>query len=135
MVSLNRTEIIGNIGSDIEMRFTPTGKPVASFRVATNESYTNSEGEKKENTEWFFCVVWNKLAENCNQYLHKGSLVFVEGRMRTRSWESQDNIKHYKTELIARTVKFLDKLNANQAPKTENTEEVAGEVEPEDIPF
>jgi single-strand DNA-binding protein len=133
MVSLNKTQIIGNVGSDIEMRYTPSGKPVSSFRVATNEYYTNNEGEKKENTEWFSVVCWNKLAEVCNQYLHKGSLVYCEGRMRTRSWEGQDGQKKYRTELIANTVKFLDKIN--QTAKTENTEEPEGGADPEDTPF
>lgn len=136
MASLNRVMIIGNVGSDPEMRFTPSGKPVTSFRVATNHSYTSPEGEKKEETEWFTVVAWNRLAEQCNQFLSKGRLVYAEGRLRTRTWESQDGLKHYRTEVIASRVSFLDKKGSASLAEGEKPEEAeTGEVEPEDIPF
>ena len=102
MANLNRVEIIGNVGKEPEMRFTPAGKAVTSFSVAVNSKY----GEN-ESTEWFNIVSWNKLAETCNQFLSKGQQVFVEGRLQTRSWEDNDSQKHYKTEVIANKVLFL----------------------------
>ncbi len=135
MVSLNKVMIIGNVGSDPEMRFTPAGSPVTSFSVATNHVFKSPEGEKKQETDWFNVVAWNKLAEQCNQFLTKGRLVYVEGRLRNRSWDGTDGQKHYRTEVIANQVSFLDKQGAPGAP-AEKTEEAAGELnEPGDIPF
>jgi len=101
MSSLNRIEIIGNIGSEPEMKYTPSAKPVISFSVACNSKFGDTE-----RTEWFSVIAWNKLAETCNQYLTIGQQVFVEGRLQTRSWET-DGVKHYKTEVIANRVIFL----------------------------
>ena len=127
--------IIGNLGSEPEMRFTPNGNPVTSFRVATNRVYTTPDGERRQETEWFAVVAWNKLAEQCNQYLSKGQLVFAEGRLHTRSWESQDGQKHSRPEIVANRVVFLQRQAT--APLPEERVEEAGEVElePEDIPF
>jgi len=102
MANLNRVEIIGNVGGEPEMRFTPSGKPVTSFPVAVNSKFGETES-----TEWFNVIAWNKLAETCNTYLSKGQQVFVEGRQQTHSWEGTDGVKHYKTELIASRVIFL----------------------------
>lgn len=136
MASLNKVMVIGNVGSEPEMRFTPSGKPVTSFRVATNRVYTTPEGERKEETEWFTVVAWNRLAEQCNQFLGKGRLVYAEGRLRTRSWEGQDGQKHYRTEIIANRVSFLDKRSSTPLAEGEKPEDVdAGEIEPDDIPF
>ena len=132
MASLNKVMIIGNLGSEPEMRFTPNGNPVTSFRVATNRVYTTAEGERKEETEWFTVVAWNRLAEQCNQFLTKGRLVYAEGRLHTRSWESQDGQKHYRTEITANRVIFLDR-QATALPEERIDE--TGELEPEDIPF
>ena len=135
MASLNKVMIIGNIGSEPEMRFTPNGNPVTSFRVATNHIYTTPDGERKQETEWFSIVAWGRLAEQCNQFLTKGRLVYAEGRLRTRSWEAQDGQKHYRTEVIANRVTFLDRQAAAALPEEKTTEAEAGEIEPEDIPF
>jgi len=137
MASLNKVMIIGNLGSEPEMRFTPNGSPVTSFRVATNRVYTTSEGERKQETEWFTVVAWNKLAEQCNQFLTKGRLVYAEGRLRTRTWEGQDGQKHYRTEVIANRVTFLDRQALAPLPeeKVEEAEVGEPEPEPEDIPF
>jgi single-strand DNA-binding protein len=142
MASLNKVMIIGNLGSEPEMRFTPNGSPVTSFRVATNRVYTTAEGERKQETEWFTVVAWNKLAEQCNQFLTKGRLVYAEGRLRTRTWESQDGQKHYRTEIIANRVTFLDRQAAAPLPDERVEEAESGELEPEigelkpeDIPF
>jgi len=140
MASLNKVMIIGNLGSEPEMRFTPNGSPVTSFRVATNRVYTTSEGERKQETEWFAVVAWDKLAEQCNQFLTKGRLVYAEGRLRTRTWEGQDGQKHYRTEIIANRVTFLDRqavapLPEEKVEKVEEAEVGEPEPEPEEIPF
>ncbi|KTB48432.1 single-strand binding protein [Dehalogenimonas alkenigignens] len=133
MVSLNKVMIIGNVGGDPEMRFTPSGHPVTSFRVAATRRWDSPDGERKEETEWFSVVAWNKLAEQCNQLLAKGRLVYVEGRLQTRTWDGQDGQKHYKTEVIASTVNLLDKKPA--AADETSSAEPAGDITPEDIPF
>ncbi|HAL60985.1 MAG TPA: single-stranded DNA-binding protein [Chloroflexi bacterium] len=104
---LNKVMIIGNLGSDPEMRYTPTGRPVTSFSVATSRSWVTSEGERREATEWFRVVAWGNLAEICNRYLGKGSRVYVEGRLQTRSWENQGQ-RHYRTEVVANEMVLLD---------------------------
>ena len=136
MVSINRMTIIGNLGSEPEMRFTPSGRPVTSFRIATNWRYTTAEGERKEETEWFSVVAWGKLAEQCNQFLTKGRLVYVEGRLRLRTWDGQDGQKRARNEIIADRVKFLDRQGAPAAGEGKPDEvEPTGEDEPDDIPF
>jgi single-strand DNA-binding protein len=127
MASLNKVMIIGNIGNEPEMRFTPNGNPVTSFRVATNRIYTTPEGERKQETDWFTVVAWNKLAEQCNQFLGKGRLVYVEGRMHNRSWEGQDGQKRYRTEVVANRVTFLDRQASASLPGERFDDTEAGE--------
>ncbi len=138
MASVNKMIIIGNLGSEPEMRFTPNGNPVTSFSVATNWRYTTGQGERKEETQWFTVVTWNKLAEQCNQFLNKGRLVYAEGRLRTHSWDGQDGQRHFRNEIIADKVTFLDKqavapLSEEKAEAGEASE--SGELEAEDVPF
>lgn len=135
MLTLNKVMIIGNVGTDPEMRFTPNGNPVTSFRVATNWVYTTPEGERKQETEWFTVVAWNRLAENCNQFLGKGQRVYAEGRLRTRTWEGQDGQRRSRSEVIANRVLFLDKQALAPLPVEGTDEASAAEPEPEDIPF
>lgn len=135
MASLNRVMLIGNVGTDPEMRFTPSGNPVTSFRVATNRVYTTSEGERKQETEWFTVVAWRKLAESCNQFLTKGQRVYVEGNLRTRNWEGRDGQKRTAVEVIASRVLFLDRQALAPLPSEELPVESVEEVEPEDLPF
>jgi single-strand DNA-binding protein len=135
MASLNKVLLIGNVGTDPEMRFTPNGNPVTSFRIATNRVYTTSEGERRQETEWFTIVTWRKLAESCNQFLTKGQRVYVEGSLRTRIWEGQDGQKRSRVEVVANRVLFLDKQATAMVPGDDSTVEVADEVEPEDLPF
>ncbi len=135
MVSVNRIIIIGNLGRDPEMRFTPSGRPVTSFSVATNWRYITAEGERREETEWFTVVAWGKLAEQCNQFLTKGRLVYVEGRLRTRTWESQDGQKHYQNEIVANSVRFLDRQAVAPLPGEKVEEGGIDELESEDIPL
>jgi len=135
MVSVNRMIIIGNLGSEPEMRFTPNGRPVTSFSAATNRRYTTSDGERREETEWFTIVTWGRLAEQCNQYLTKGRLVYVEGRLHSHSWEGQDGQKRYRNEIIADRVSFLDRQASASLPEERIQEGGPEELEPEDIPF
>jgi single-strand DNA-binding protein len=135
MVGLNKVIIIGNVGTDPEMRFTPNGNPVTSFSIATGRTYTTPEGERKQETEWFNVVTWNRLAEQCNQFLTKGRMAYVEGRLRTRSWEGQDGQKHWRTEIIANRVLFLDRRPAGTLPEAGVEGGADEEVEPSDIPF
>jgi len=135
MVSVNRIIIIGNLGSEPEMRFTPNGRPVTSFSVATNRRYTTSEGERREETEWFTVVTWARLAEQCNQYLTKGRLVYVEGRLRTHTWEGQDGQKRSRNEIVADRVSFLDRQAVAPLPEEKVEETGTDELEAEDIPF
>jgi single-strand DNA-binding protein len=139
MPSLNKLTIIGNVGNEPEMRFTPNGKPVTSFSVATNWLYTSSEGERRQETEWFNVVAWNRLAEQCNQFLAKGRLVYVEGRIHTRNWEGQDGLQHSRIEVIASRVIFLEKRGASTYTEEKMDDRVEegsiAELEPEDLPF
>jgi len=135
MLTLNKVMIIGNVGTDPEMRFTPNGNPVTSFRVATNWVYTTPEGERKQETEWFTVVAWNRLAENCNQFLTKGQRVYAEGRLRTRAWEGQDGQRRSRSEVIANRVLFLDKQSLAPLPAEGVDEAASAEPEPEDIQF
>jgi single-strand DNA-binding protein len=135
MASVNKMIIVGNLGSEPEMRFTPNGNPVTSFRVATNWRFTNSQGERREETEWFTVVTWNRLAEQCNQFLTKGRLIYVEGRLRTRNWEGQDGEKRFRNEIVADNVTFLDRQAAAAAPEDKVEEAETGDLDPEDIPF
>ncbi len=133
MASLNKVMIIGNLGSEPEMRFTPNGNPVTSFSVATNRVYNTPDGEKKKETEWFNVVAWNKQAESVNQFLKKGSLVYIEGRLQTRSWESPDGQKHYRTEVIARQITFLDRQAAGPLGDEKPEDGGGQDIEPDDI--
>jgi single-strand DNA-binding protein len=136
MASLNRVMLIGNVGTDPEMRFTPNGSPVTSFRIATNRVFTTSDGERKQETEWFTVVSWRKLAESCNQFLTKGQRVYVEGSLRTRTWEGQDGQKRSRVEVIANRVLFLDKQAVAPLPSEEGAPEVPEDIiEPDDLPF
>ena len=135
MPSLNKVIIIGNVGSDPEMRFTPSGKPVTSFSVATNWMYTTPEGERKQETEWFNVVAWNRLAEQCNQFLGKGRLVYAEGRLRTRTWDGQDGQQRSRVEVIANRVVFLDRKAVGSLPEDKVDESGGADLEPDDIPF
>jgi len=139
MVSVNRMIIIGNLGSEPEMRFTPNGRPVTSFSVATNWRYTTAEGERKEETEWFTVVTWGRLAEQCNQFLAKGRLVYIEGRLRMHTWEGQDGQRRYRNEIVADRVSFLDRQAVAPLPEEKVEEKVeeseVSELEPEDLPF
>jgi single-strand DNA-binding protein len=104
---VNKVILIGNLGADPEVRFTPGGQAVANFRVATNESWTDKNQQKQERTEWHRIVVWGKLAELCGEYLKKGRQAYIEGRLQTREWTDKEGKKNYTTEVVANQVQFL----------------------------
>jgi single-strand DNA-binding protein len=104
---LNKVMVIGNIGRDPEMRYTPSGKPVTSFSLASSRSWTAPDGERREETEWFNVVAWGTLAEICNQILAKSQQVYIEGRLQTRSWEDEGGQRHFRTEVVANEMIIL----------------------------
>lgn len=106
---LNKVMLIGNLGKDPEMKYTPSGVPVTSFSVAVSRQWRTPEGENRDETEWFRIVAWQKLAETCNQYLRKGSKVYIEGRLQTREWQDQQGQKRYTTEVVANEMVMLDR--------------------------
>lgn len=116
--SVNKVILIGNLGADPEVRYTPGGQAVANFRLATNESWVDRQGQKQERAEWHRVVVWGKQAELCGEYLNKGRKVFVEGRLQTRQWEDRDGQKRYTTEVMARDIVFLDGRAEGGAPRS-----------------
>jgi single-strand DNA-binding protein len=141
MPGLNKVMIICNLGKDPEMRFTANGSSVATFPVAVSRQVPSGEGERREETEWFSVVAWNKLAELCNQYLQKGRKVYVEGRLQTRSWDAPDGTKKYRTEVIAQEVQFLDSLRegvgaaAGSSGRSNRNQDAGDFAEPDDLPF
>lgn len=144
-MDLNRVMLIGNVTRDPELRTTPTGQNVCSFSVATNRRWKDqTSGELKESAEFHNLVAWGKLAQTVSSYLKKGSKVYVEGRLQTRSWEDQTGVKKYRTEVILDNMIMLDKKGAAPAPGASGgepsvpqqpTEAEEGEIKVEDIPF
>lgn len=106
---LNKVMVIGSVGRDPEMRYIPSGKPVTSFSVATSRGWTDADGERHEETEWFNVVAWGNLAEICKQHLRKGQQVYIEGRLQTRSWEDHEGRKRFRTEVVANEMILLGK--------------------------
>ena len=129
MSGVNKAIIVGNLGSDPELRHTQGGTPVANFRVATNEVFTNRNGEKTERTEWHRVVAFGRLAEICGQYLKKGKQVYLEGRIQTRDWEDQSGNKRYTTEIVATQMVMLGR--AGDAPFS--VDEDAQAAAPDDV--
>jgi single-strand DNA-binding protein len=105
---LNKVLIIGRVGRDPEMRYTPSGRPVTTFSVGTSRSWSTADGEKRTETEWFNVVAWSNLAEICKQHLSKERLVYIEGRLQTRHWEDQEGVKHSATEIVANEMILLE---------------------------
>jgi single-strand DNA-binding protein len=134
---VNKVILIGRLGADPEIRYTPSGAEVATFRIATSESWTNKSGEKEERTEWHRIVAWRGLAKICGEYLSKGKLVYVEGRLRTRSWEDRDGNKRTTTEIEASDMKMLGGVGEASRKAKEAEPETAPPAtkEEEDIPF
>lgn len=139
---LNKVMIIGNVGREPEMKYLANGDAVTTFSVAVNRVYNDAAGERKEDVEWFSVTAWRRLAEVCAQYLTKGRLVYVEGRMQTRSWEDQEGQKRYRTELVAQEVRFLGPSpdgGREGGVVTRATDDGGGggggDIDPDDLPF
>jgi single-strand DNA-binding protein len=138
MASVNKVILVGNLGSDPELRYTPSGKAVATFNLATHEKWTGKDGEKSERTEWHRIVAWDRLGEICGEYLHKGSQIYIEGRLQTRSWEDREGNKRYTTEIVAQTMQMLG--SSGKGGTAKSTEESFPTEQPitvpeDDIPF
>mgnify|MGYP003310729257 CR=1 FL=1 len=132
----NKIMVIGNLGNDPEMRYTPNGNAVTSFRVATNYRYTTSEGEQKEETEWFTITAWNRLAEQCTQNVTKGMKVYAEGRLKSESWTGNAEQPRFRNEIVASQVRFLDRGTSAPTEKSNNPDSLqtpAGDAE--DLPW
>ncbi len=136
---VNKVILIGNLGRDPEVRFTPNGQAVARFSVATTEKWRDQQGQLQERTEWHNVVVWGKQAESCGQYLAKGRQVYVEGRLQTRSYDDKDGVKRQITEVVAQTVRFLGgggaRAGVEAAPLVPPGEGPTALPEEDDIPF
>lgn len=113
---VNKVILIGNLGSDPELKYTPEGVPVVNFSLATSESWNNREGTRQERTEWHRIVMWRKLAEIAGKYLRKGSKIYVEGKLQTRSWDDQNGQKRYTTEVVANEMQMLDARGEGSGP-------------------
>ncbi len=137
MASFSKTLLIGNLGADPEVRYTPAGKAVATVNLATTESWKDkATGEKKEMTEWHRLVFWDKLAEVVGEYLRKGSQIHVEGQNRTRKWTDKDGIERYTTEIIVSDMQMLGKKESNgAAPKPTNSGSDFPPIQDPDYPF
>ena len=143
MAAVNKAIILGNLGRDPEVRYTPDGKAVTNFSVATTEKWRDRDGNSQERTEWHRVVVFDRLGEVCGEYLSKGSSVYVEGYLRTRSWEDREGNKRYTTEIVGRTVQFLSARGESGrqgggAPSAEDDfsyEEGSAGLTDDDVPF
>lgn len=133
---LNKVMIIGHLGRDPEMRYTPSGRPVTSFSVATNRNWTTAEGERRSEAEWFNIVAWGSLAEICSQLLKKGQLVYIEGRLQTRRWEDDQGNKRTATEVVAREMIMLnDRKDKSEGEAATEGDETFPQSDEEDYPF
>ena len=141
---VNKVILIGNLGSDPELKYTPSGVPVTNFSLATSESWADkSSGERQERTEWHRLVLWRKLAEIANQYLKKGSKIYVEGRLQTRSWDDQNGQKRYTTEVVVDDMQMLDSrgdsggggLSGDPGPAAMEDSAPPQQIEEDDLPF
>ena len=128
MPALNRVQLIGRLGKDPETRFTPNGKKVAHFSVAVSNRWKSKEGEAKEFTEWFNIEAWGRLGEVCQQYLHKGSLVFLEGRLRTDRYEDKDGETKYFTKVVVLSMQMLDRKPEEEPVATVEEEQAEYEA-------
>lgn len=145
MRSLNKVQLIGNAVKDPELKYTPSGTAIVSFSVATNREWKDSTGQAKSEATFHRVVAWSKLAEIINQYVKKGSKVFVEGRLNNKSWKDQQGAMHYMTEIVADELILLDNKKATeqtameatgeQPPEPQLPEEETGDVNPDDMPF
>jgi single-strand DNA-binding protein len=142
MGSVNKVILVGNLGRDAELRYTPGGSPVATLNLATTEMWNDKSGQRQEKTEWHRVVLWGKTAESLNEYLTKGKQIYVEGRLQTRQWDDKDGNKRYTTEIRGDRVVLLgggggarQQSRAGAAPTEESMGEPVSELTDDDIPF
>lgn len=135
MAGVNKAIIVGRLGRDPELKYTPNGTAVCSFNVATSEQWKDGSGEKRERTEWHKIVAWKRLAEICGEYLKKGSQVYIEGRLQTRDWE-KDGVKRYTTEIVINNMQMLD-FSGSRSDRDEprHSDNKAADMPDDDIPF
>ena len=139
--TLNKVMLVGRLGKDPELKYTPSGTAVVNFSIATNMVWKDQDGNQKEKTEWHRIVAWRKAAEFVGEYLKKGMRVYVEGRIETRSWQDQNNVTRYTTEIIADNIQFMDSrgerttTSAEPPPPQEPEFESPGPEEADDLPF
>jgi len=134
---INKAMLIGRLGKDPEVRYTPDGTMVTNFNLATDEQWKDKSGEKVQKTEWHRIVTFGKLAEICGNYLVKGKLVFVEGRIQTRSWEDKDGVKRFTTEIVASNMQMLDSKGQSKTMEDSPSDSAAGGAATgsDDVPF
>ncbi|MBI2412907.1 MAG: single-stranded DNA-binding protein [Deltaproteobacteria bacterium] len=138
MAGLNKVILIGNLGADPEIRYTPSGMAVANFRIATSETRNTKDGQKETKTEWHRIVTFGKLAEICGEYLEKGKQVYIEGKIQTRNWEDKDGNKRFTTEIVANDMRMLGSKGASSGAGSSAAEPQVDEIPPtdmDDVPF
>ncbi len=133
---LNKVMIIGNLGKEPELRYTPSGRPVTTFPVAVSRTWKSNNGEKRSDTEWFKVVAWGKLAEICKEYLNKGQQVYIEGRLQTRRWEDKEGQQRTTVELIATEMTMLgDRREKNQTEEDNAPSDFSPDIDEDEFPF
>lgn len=137
---INKAILVGRLGRDPEVRYTPDGVMVTNFTIATDEQWKDKNGDKVQRTEWHRIVTFGKLAEICGKYLTKGKLVYLEGRIQTRSWDDKDGVKKYTTEIVASDMKMLDSKGQRDSDTGRDEPPLAhpgvdGPIPDEDVPF
>ena len=135
MASVNRVTLIGNLGKDPDLRYTPAGQPVTKFPIATSERWKDKDGQFQQRTDWHNIVAWGRQAEVCKEYLKKGSPVYVEGRIQNRSYDDKDGNRKYITEIIANRIQMLGKKGEEASVEEVASESEIQETEGDDIPF
>ncbi|HEV2237149.1 MAG TPA: single-stranded DNA-binding protein [Ktedonobacterales bacterium] len=132
---LNKIMLIGNLGRDPEMTYTPSGTPLTKFSLAVSRRWKDKSGERKDETTWFYVVAWDKLAELCNTYLHKGSKVYIEGRMTSRKYTNKDNVEVTAWDVVATDMQMLDPKDSQSGGGGGGQGQPEGDFGPDDIPF
>ena len=135
MASLNKVMLIGNLGKDPEVKYTPSGAAVCNFSLATSESFKDKSGDKQEKTEWHNVQVWQKLAEICGEYLKKGSTVYIEGRIQTRKWQDKEGVDRYTTEIVGEKMVMLGGKSGGASSVPTAAPAGSGMPDDDEIPF
>ena len=137
MASVNKVILVGRLGSDVELKNINDSQTVANFSIATSEKWNNKLGEKQEKTEWHRIVMWGKVAEIAGKYLHKGSQVYIEGKLQTRSWDDKDGNKRYATEVVGFSLQMLDgkKQESEQRPAQATQQDETNIANDDSLPF